>query len=458
MRSISSPEEALAALADASLEAAWLMLVYLLVQPWIGDGELHLGLPALAVAVLAGLLFARAASDLPRDSYTLIGSGLTVLAAAIGVLAFVPDIARADPFSAFGAHPGGLLAGVAFLRGSAHAEEGAEARNVERILGIGLFGLVAFWLLFSLAGLAVLPEFAQPALSACITFVTACLLAMGLARLASLGSDGVGRPTRRRWLGLLFGVLGLALVVSLPLAAVLGVPLGVAVTGVLGPLGVVAYGLLVIITLPFAVVAGWLTEYFKNSPALAEILGNLFGNNVGSGLEQAPGPLTPGGDGSWVGTVLLVTLLAVVAILIIVRMLGRRTVRTRLASDNEMRATELPTPQLHMPRIHLPQRSRAPRTAREAYLAVLHLLVGTDAARAVDETPAEHARRLRAADVSRLAADYQLDAFGGRALTAPEERRALDRWRRVKRRSPRAAPSAVSSQAPPSHPPAPNHR
>jgi hypothetical protein len=127
--------------------------------------------------------------------------------------------------------------------------------------------------------------------------------------------------------------------------------------------------------------------------------------------------------------------LAVVAYAI-VRMLGRRTVRTPLADANEVRATELPTPQLRMPRIHLPQRAHAPRTAREAYLAVLHLLAGTDAARAVDETPAEHARRVGSSDVSRLAADYQLDAFGGRALTAPEERRALDRWRRVKRRSP----------------------
>ena len=436
MRSISSPEGALAALADASLEGAWLALVYLLVQPWIGDGQLHLGLPALAVAVLAGLLFARVASDLPRESYTLIGSGLTVLAAAIGTLAFVPDVARADPFAAIAAHPGGLLVGVAFLRGSAHAEEGAEAGNVERILGVGLFGLVAFWPIFSVAGLAVLPEFAQPALSACITFVTASLLAMGLARLASLGSDGVGRPTRRRWLGLLFGVLGLALIVSLPLAAVLGVPLGVAVTGVLGPLGVVAYGLLVLITLPFALAAGWLTEYFKNFPGLTEILDKLLGNPIGSGLEQPPSPATPGTDGSWVGTLLLTMLVLAVAAYVIVRMLGRRTVRTRLASDSEVRATELPTPQLRMPRIRLPQRARVPRTAREAYLAVLHLLAGTDAARAVDETPAEHARRLGSSDVSRLAVDYQLDAFGGRTLTAPEERRALARWRRLKRRSP----------------------
>jgi hypothetical protein len=52
----------------------------------------------------------------------------------------------------------------------------------------------------------------------------------------------------------------------------------------------------------------------------------------------------------------------------------------------------------------------------------------------VDETPAEHARRFGSTDLSRLAVDYQLDAFGGRLLNAPEERRALDRWQRFKRR------------------------
>jgi hypothetical protein len=433
MRWISSPETALAGLADATLEAAWLTLVYLLVQPWIGDGQLYLGLPALAAAALAGVVFARSASDLPRERYTLIGTGLTVLAAAVGTLAFVPDLARTNPFAAIQAHPGGLLAGIAFLRGTAHAEEGAEAGNVERILGIGLVGLVVFWPMFSLAGLAVLPEFAQPALSASISFVTAGLLAMGLARLASLSSDGAGHPTRRRWLFLLFGVLGLSLAVSLPLAAALGVPLGVAVTGALGPLGVVLSAVLFAITAPFAFLAGWLTELFRGSSALADILGKLMGNTVGSIPEQPQNPVTVG-DAGWVGALLLTVLTLSVAMFLIVRMLGRRTVRTSMAADQEVRATELPTPRLQLPRLRLPQRRRAPRNAREAYLAVLRLLDGTDASRRVDETPAEHARRFGSTDLSRLAVEYQLDAFGGRLLNAPEERRALDRWQRFKRR------------------------
>ena len=208
MRSIWSPEGVLAALADASLEAAWLTLVYLLVQPWIGDGQLHLGLPALAVAVLAGLLFARTASELPRESYTLIGSGLTVLAAAIGTLAFVPEIARVDPFAALRCaprRPARRRRLPARQRPCRGGRRGRQRRTHPGHRPVRTGRLLAD-LQPGRPGRA--PEFAQPALSACITFVTASLLAMGLARLASLGSDGVGRPTRRRWLGLLFGVLG----------------------------------------------------------------------------------------------------------------------------------------------------------------------------------------------------------------------------------------------------------
>jgi hypothetical protein len=433
MRWRSSPEATIAGLADASLEGAWLALVYLYAQPFQGDGQQHLGIAALSVAALAGLLFARLTSDVARETYTLVGMGLTIVVAAIGVFAFLPDLARVDPWAALKAHPGGLLAGVAFLRGSAHAEAGAEAGNLERILGIGLVGLVVFWMITTLTAFVEVRSFTEPALVASITFVTATLLALGLARLGSLGSEGVGRATRRRWMALLIGVLGVALVVSLPLAAVLGVPLAAAFAGVLGPLGAVAYGLLILVTLPFAFVAGWLAEIFARMPALQEILAQMANSPAASNPPNLDNPLTPG-NGSIVGGLLLATAVIAVVLFVIVRMLGRITVRTQLADATEVRTLELPTPQLRMPRFHLPALRHDPRNAREAYLAVLDLLRGTDASRISHETPAEHARRVGATDVRRLAADYQLDAFAGRTLTAPEERRALVRWRRFRRR------------------------
>ena len=436
MRWISSPERLLADLADASLEAAWLTLAYMLAQQALGDGRLHLGLPALAVAALAGLLFARAADDLRLDRYTLAGSGLAVLVAAIGAVAFAPETASPDPWGALQANPGGLLAGVAFLRGTGHADEGAEAGAVERLLGIGLFGLAVFWPVFSLAGLATRPAFAEPALSASITFVTSALLALGLARLSALGTDGVSRPTRRRWLGVLLGVLGVALLVSLPLAAILGLPLEAAITGVLGPIAAVALGLLVLCTLPFGLLAGWLTEIFSR---FSPLLGRLFPQQpLPTALPGVlpPRPSLPFDSDSLIGAVVLTITVIVVVTLLIVWMLGRMKVRIAPLLENEERATELPRPRLRLPRLAVPQRRRAPRTARDAYLAVLDLLSSSaDASRRLAETPAEHARRLGTGDLSRLAADYQLDAFGRRILNQPEERRALDRWHRFKRRA-----------------------
>lgn len=430
-------ERVLAALADSALEAAWLTIVYLLVQPWIGDGVLHMALPPFAVAALAGLLFARSAAGLERDTYTLAGTGAAILAAVIGTLAFVPEVAATDPWAALRAHPGGLLAGVAFLRGSAHAEDGAEGANVETILAVGLFGLVPFWGLLTLSGLTTDPAYAAAALGASITFVTAGLLAMGLARLAALGSEGVTRPTRRRWLGLLFAVLGGALVVSLPLAAVLGVPLGVALLGVLGPIGAVIVGLVVLFTLPFAFLAGWLTEFFRQyAPGLGQILDLLRQGGLGR-QQPAPESATTSGDGAFFGYLIIAIIAIAIVVFVAVRMLGRVTVRTPTGEPDEVRVTEIPPPRLRLPRISLPRRPHAPRTAREAYLAALELFSGTDASRRVDETPAEHAQRVARPDFGRLAVDYELDAFAGRTLNPPEERRALLRWDRLRRTVPR---------------------
>ncbi|HEY5488691.1 MAG TPA: DUF4129 domain-containing protein, partial [Candidatus Limnocylindrales bacterium] len=55
--------------------------------------------------------------------------------------------------------------------------------------------------------------------------------------------------------------------------------------------------------------------------------------------------------------------------------------------------------------------------------------------RAASETPREHATRILGAPFGRemamLAADYQLGSFGERPLTPVEDRRAVNRWRRV---------------------------
>jgi hypothetical protein len=80
-----------------------------------------------------------------------------------------------------------------------------------------------------------------------------------------------------------------------------------------------------------------------------------------------------------------------------------------------------------------------PSTAVEAYVRLLDDLDRRpDARRETAETPAAHAARLRAtgaADLSLdlLAADYALARFGGVELSSAEDRRAVERWRRLRR-------------------------
>jgi hypothetical protein len=85
-------------------------------------------------------------------------------------------------------------------------------------------------------------------------------------------------------------------------------------------------------------------------------------------------------------------------------------------------------------------RRTAPTNAAAAYVALVddldrHL----DVRRAPSETPGEHAARLRSigrADLSLdlLAADYALARYGGATLSSTEDRRAIGRWRRLRKR------------------------
>jgi hypothetical protein len=72
-----------------------------------------------------------------------------------------------------------------------------------------------------------------------------------------------------------------------------------------------------------------------------------------------------------------------------------------------------------------------------AYLASLDALAAHDPgqARAPHETPRAHARRVAVGPaLAALQADYALARYGGRSLTDAENRRAIGRWQRLRRR------------------------
>ena len=132
-------------------------------------------------------------------------------------------------------------------------------------------------------------------------------------------------------------------------------------------------------------------------------------------------------------------IVAIVVAFVLVRALIRRPRQAVVdGAVVEVREAERPIG-MRFPRPHLPARRRqhVPRTASEAYVASLELLARwPESARLAAETPADHARRLRAAPIgpplSRLAADYALVEFGRRTLTPSEHRRAIERWRRLR--------------------------
>ncbi len=441
MRSTAWPETVVAALAACSLEAAWITLLYVTVEGLATRALAPLPILAFGGAALLGLAVVRwMARHGHRDDRTWL-AGLAVVIALIGwLLPLGPAAAHAidAPMTVLGMHPGGILLGLAVLRGTAHVSADDDERIAETALGPGLFAVAATWLVLTASGSTRDPAIVAVAFSATVTFVTAGLLSIGLARLAGLRSAGVVGAGRRSWVGLVVGVVAGLLVVALPLALVVGVPLDSAIRGVLGPLGDVLVPIATLLLWPAGLLAA----------LLVVLVGLLRG---GSGIVSDPGGALgpPGFDwGNPVGSSgsqglvlgLVPIVIAIVVAVLVLRRFVQRPELTAVERDVvEIREIEPPSSGVRIRRPHLPipRRGETPGTASEAYLASLSILAEQpDSARLSTETPLEHARRLTADPIrsllGRLAADYVLAEFAGRTLTPAEHRRAVERWRRLR--------------------------
>jgi hypothetical protein len=444
MRSSWPADRVLRLLAIASVEAAWLTLVYVAIQ-WLSRiARLELGIGEFGLAVIVGVLLARV---LGNRSPTAFRAGLvaaTVVAGVIGVwLGVAPSLSGADLAAAPTSSPGGWLLGVAVLRGGMHADLQGETGRAERQLDAGLIGIAVFWTFASLSGLAGTEPFSATAYAATLTFVSAGLISLGLARLVELRVEGVDRAARWRWLILVLTVSALVLVIGIPLAAVLGAPVSTALVGIAGPLAPVLLAVVSVIALLLGLVL--------------ELLHLLLPPSSGVSFPDlrplaSPGAGQPGGDQGGVWSApwadwMLIPLLVGLAWLVLVgiAMLVRRpTLDDEVDLDVEIRESEpiggSLTSRLSRPRVAWRRpRGTTPRTGMDAYPLALPLLVGRLEERQSGETPREHARRIAPTalgrTVGRLAIDYQLTAFARRALSPAEERRALERWRQVERAS-----------------------
>jgi hypothetical protein len=456
MRSTWPADRIVRLLAIAGLEAGWLTLLYLAIQ-WLAHTEQqYLGIGELGVAVIGGVFLARQLRGGSRAAYALLLGATAVLVGGIGVwLAAAPATSNTELVAAARANPGGILLGVAVLRGSTHADLDQSAGRAERLLDAGLIGLVLFWVFAGASGLAGSESFSATAYAATLTIVTAALLSLGLSRLSELRVEGADRAARWRWVVLLVAVSGMVLLIGAPLASVLGVPVSAALVGVAGPLTPVLLVIVAVIGIPLGLLAELLHLLLPwGSGAAFPDLGPAA--SPGFGQEQAGQAVTSPSGIDWMLWPLLLGL-AVLLLIWIGGYLRRPIITDELNLDEEVREGE-PIGEIfanRLPHVRIPWRRPrrvVPRTAEEAYPLALPLLVGRPEERRLGETPRDHARRVAPTAlgraVGRLAADYQLVAFAERSLTAAEERRALARWRRVERAS-RMAPPRVEDGGPP---------
>ncbi len=409
--------------AAAAAEGAWVTVVYAAIASFRREAP-AIGLWMFIVAAMAGIATARSIRG--RAS----GPARLAVVVLFGLLGSLSDPTTADLLGrgalgvASGGTVGGLLSALAAWRGTRHRD----ARNDDEVTGSLLAwavpGLALPWLIGASTDLR--PVFVALALPATLLFVAACLVAVGVTRLDTLGrSVGLDWRTNRTWLALLVGVVGSIVVIGTPIAFLLGSSVSAIIAGLLGPLG------------SFAILAD-------------AVLRSVAGSTAGTApIQPAPtGSLTgPGFEGSPSVAGLIVSLAIAFGLVLggifLARRVGVATTEAVEKPPKEERKINLPAITIRLPMPRLPRlglrRTSTPRSASGAYLAVLRVLDGDER---LKRSPAEsapgHARRLREAgrgsfSLDLLAADFELERYAGSELTPAETRRAIRRWREARR-------------------------
>ena len=415
--------------------------MYVTAEHLAGAGPPPLSLFAFAGAALIGVGIARASGPAARPAYRTMLAAIAVAVAVLGwLLPLGPAAAQVvdEPASVFGMHPAGILLGLAVLRGSAHTTGLDDERIAETALGPGLVAIAGLWVLLTATGGTTEPGVVGAASWATVTFVTAGLLSIGLARSADLRSAGVQGADRRMWAGVLIGVVAGLLAIALPLALILGVPLADAMRGGAAVIGALVLAAATLFILPAALIGMVLFLVIEFLRGLGGVGSAAAGGDIGGDLPDVQDLLgSTATDGPALGVVALV--IAIVVAFVVVRALVKRPGRSTVDGDIlELREGEGPIGlNLHRPRLPIPRRHPVPRNASEAYVASLEILARWPASmRRASETPAEHAHRIHADPIGppmgRLAADYALVEFGKRILPPSEHRRAIERWRRLR--------------------------
>jgi hypothetical protein len=423
-------------------EAAWISVIGGLFQEFTLRDTI-LGLPVMAVFVAAGVVIARVAGPRLGDRWPVVAFVLVIVASIIGLLAS-PEARGAllsGPAATVATHPGGLLAGLALLRGFAHARLPLAEDTVANLFAIGLPGIAAAAAVGGAIGEPIRSRFLEATFVAAVVFVGSAVLALAIARIDAMGLDS-GFDWRRNpsWLLLAIVLIAAALTLALPLAAMAGTLLSIGVSVALWPL--LALGLVS----GFDQVIRRVFLFFLAVVGVLIVIVRLFGRE---GVPPPPpddATITPAQSASTfdqlasMGIGGLLLFVVVVGSLILIALWMRRVRPTTdvIGETRVIDATPEGTPARR--RRILFRRRPTPTNAVEAYVALVDELDRHDHVRRVaSETPASHAARLRAGGhdalgLDLLAADYALARYGGATLTEREDQRAIGRWRILRRR------------------------
>lgn len=340
-------------------------------------------------------------------------------------------------------HGIGWIGAFAVLRGSFIRGSANDAYQLEGLLRSFLPFIAALWALTSIFVQRPLwPSFVAYALAGTLALIVAGLAAIGLVRLRVLHAGIREARVRQLWRWLVVAAAISVVPLSVPFAVLSGVPIDVLLSPLAGP----AMFLLGLLVIPFGLMVDALVALFTPiSATLAKFLDELRDRVLNRRNPDLP-PVEP----TLVTTTLgLVMAGVVIGVIVIAMYLLAKWLLTRHdESDPEKRpmdgmvehAIVMPLSDPPRPRNAARRRRGPAHDAVTAYVSAVDALAAhPDWARDAAETPAEHASRLREADMpgsagfSRLAADYQLARYAEVRITPREDRRALFRLDRLRR-------------------------
>ena len=371
--------------------------------------------------------------------------GLPIIAVAGGTLAWLVAadvrlaLVQGDLQAAITAHPGGWVGALAVLRGHAHLSRSVDEEVQDSLMRWGLPILAGAWFIGGLAatraGADVSDAFTAVAYVGSLVFVSAGVLALGLARLATVrGGDGPGGGS---WFGFVLVVaLGMT-AIGILAALLLGVPLEALVVALVAPIRLLG-ALLLLLFSPVVILAALIIDLAQGVLPEGFAQGQIRLPSIEFGTGQPTSPLPGVLFYVIVGAIIAIELV-IVALYLWWRWRDRREMASLLSEVAEERTFVFDRP----PRTQRPPR-REPEPAIDAgdpagayVLALAALDADGRWSRREAETPRHHVARvadeLPAGDaLARLAAAYQLARYGGRALTARERGRSAVRLARVR--------------------------